>query len=90
MGKTPPLYTATMAKVLEVQGKDWEALQVYSHLLLVDPNRQDIRQARDRLEARLGGAYRQRLIGLFEEWIDLLLIQNRIHTLKQLKGPGSY
>ncbi len=84
MGETPSIYTATMARVLEDQGKDTEALEIYRHLLSIEPDRSDLLSARNRLDARLGLTSRKRLIGLFEEWIDLLLIQDRIRMLKQL------
>jgi len=85
MDETPSIYTATMAKVLEDQGKDSEALQIYRHLLSTEPDRSDLLNARNRLEARLGLTSRKGLISLFEEWINLLLIQDRIRMLKQLK-----
>jgi len=84
MGETPSIYTATMARVLEDQGKDLEALQIYRHLLSVEPDRSDLLSARNLLEARLGLTSRKRLISLFEEWIDLLMIQDHIRMLKQL------
>jgi len=84
MGEAPSIYTGTMARVLEEQGKDSEALQIYRHLLSVEPDRSDLLNARNRLEARLGLISRERLISLFEEWIDLLMIQDRIRMLNQL------
>jgi hypothetical protein len=84
MGEAPSIYTATMARVLEDQGKDSEALQIYRHMLSGEPDRSDLLSARNRLETRLGLTSRKRLISLFEEWIDLLMIQDRIRLLKQL------
>ena len=85
MGEMPPIYTATMAKVLEDQGKYWEALKIYRHLLSMEPGRSDFLSALDRIRRRMGLTSQKALISLFEEWIDLLLMKVRMDRLEQLK-----
>jgi tetratricopeptide (TPR) repeat protein len=85
MSESPSIYTVTMARVLEDQGKYSEALKIYHQLLSIEPLRPDLLSALNRLEARLGRPSRKRLINLFEDWVDLLLIQDRIQLLKLLK-----
>lgn len=90
MEKTPSIYTPTMARVLEKQGKDAEALRIYRHLLSSNSKRTDLVNARNRLEARLKSKPRNRLINLFEEWIDLLLLQERIRILESLENKKTF
>ena len=85
MGEMPPIYTATMARVLEDQGKYWEALKIYRYLLSMESDRSDFLSALNRIRRRMGLTSQKVLIRLFEEWVDLLLVKARMDRLEQLK-----
>lgn len=91
MEKTPPLYTATMAKVLEDQAKYPEALSIYRRLALDNPERPELLEALDRVKKRMGQKFENQLSRLIENWVDLLCLEDRVSRLRYLKNHiGKY
>lgn len=86
MTETSLFDTVTMAKVYEDQGNDKEALRILEHLLLADPDHTDLKEARDRVKARMMRTTDKKLTRLFEEWVELLLTHQRIQRLKQMNN----
>jgi len=87
MAETSSFYTVTMAKVYEDQGKDKEALGILEHLLLANPEDDDLKAACERVKARVMLTTEKQLTRLFEEWVDLLITHQRIQRLKHLNNP---
>ncbi len=87
MVETSSFYTVTMAKVYEDQGKDKEALRILAHLLLADPENDDLKAACDRVRARVNLTTEKQLTRLLEEWVDLLITHQRIQRLKHINNP---
>ena len=81
-------YTATMAKVYADQGYTEKALEIYRYIFDREPERSDIADAIERLEAKLSieaPAIDNRILGLFHEWVALILTDDRLASLKKLK-----
>ena len=82
------IYTETMAKVYADQGHWTKAVEIYQHLVQVQPQRQDLaaalRHARQKVKEQ-PDSRRENLIPLFREWIELLLQQEKLERLKKLR-----
>lgn len=88
MAETTSFYTVTMAKVYEDQGNDNEALRILHHLLSADPERDDLKEAIDRVKTRVALTTEKLLARLLEEWVDLLLAHHRIQRLKNMNDQS--
>jgi tetratricopeptide (TPR) repeat protein len=82
------IYTETMAKVYADQGHWAKAVDIYQHLVQVDPQREDLAaalaHARKKME-ELPDSRPETLVPLFREWIELLLQQEKLERLKKLR-----
>jgi hypothetical protein len=82
-------YTATMAKVYADQGHTQKALEIYRYILEQDPERSDVAEAISKIEEALFQASvstDERLLGLFQEWISLMMTHARLTLLKKIKN----
>jgi len=82
------IYTETMAKVYADQGHWSKAVKIYRHLMTREPLRQDLAEALAEAEKRMeegGMKNAERLVSLFQEWIELLLKIEKLQKLKKLK-----
>jgi len=88
MNRDIDIYTETMAKVYADQGHWTRAAEIYEHLVKSEPQRQDLidslAHARQKLEEKADSGP-ENLVPLFQEWIELLLHQNKLERLKKLR-----
>lgn len=82
------IYTETMAKVY-VDQRHWaKAVDIYQHLVQMEPQRQELvdalAHAKKKLEAQ-PDTRSQELVPLFREWIKLLLQQDKLKRLNKLR-----
>lgn len=80
--------TATMAGILINQGHFEKAIDIYRHLLAVEPGREDYLQALSELEEKIKNRPQKKLadlIPLLEKWIDLSLNYHNIQKLKKMR-----
>jgi hypothetical protein len=77
-----------MAKVYVDQGHWAKAVEIYQHLVQLEPQRQELidalAQAKKKLETQ-PDTRSQKLVPLFREWIELLLQQEKLERLKKLR-----
>ena len=88
MANDQEFYTETMAGIYTAQGNLEKAADIYRHLLTAQPDRRDLAEALEGLEAQIssGGAKKTAdLVPLLKEWIELLLSYNNLRKLKKLK-----
>jgi len=88
MSSDQAFYTETMAGIDAAQGNPEKAAEIYRHLLVAQPGRQDLAEALAGLEAEIAAAGAKKtadLVPLLEEWIELLLRYNTLRKLKKLK-----
>ena len=79
-------YTLTMAQVYAGQGHWQKAVEIYRHLLLEEPEREDLREGLKAAEEALveqGVRKLDELSPLLQTWLKL---QTRYHHLKKLKN----
>ncbi len=74
-----------MAKVYADQGQLDKAAKIYRHLLSQEPERQDLIDALAEIDKQRYANDPAGLGRLFDTWIDLLLVHNRLHKLNKLK-----
>jgi len=88
MNQEVDIYTATMAKVYADQGHWARAVEIYQHLVQIEPQRQDLiddlEHARQKMEEQ-ADTRPEKLVPLFREWIELLLQQEKLEKLKKLR-----
>lgn len=85
------VYTETMAKVYADQGHWGKAVEIYRHLLAMEPGRLDFADALAEAEKRLKEMSRktpEQLVPLFREWIELLFKSEALQKLNKLKKGG--
>ena len=93
MSREVDIYTETMAKVYADQGHWEKVVEIYRHLLAMEPDRLEYADALAEAENRLkmNEIHRKapdHLIPLFREWIQLLFKFEALRKLKKLKrGP---
>ena len=82
------IYTETMAKVYADQGHWAKAVEIYQHLVKVEPQREELADAlahaRQKMEEQ-PDSQPENLVPLFREWIELLLQQEKLERLKKLR-----
>ncbi|MEJ2658230.1 MAG: hypothetical protein P8012_13730 [Desulfobacterales bacterium] len=78
-------YTRTMAKVYADQGNLEKASDIYKYLLACEPGRNDLIEALSEVERRRQEQSPARLMELFGQWIDLLLLHQNLQQLEKLK-----
>ena len=86
MPTEPEFYTQTMAKVYAEQGHYAEAAKIYRHLLEKDPGQPELKEALaeiDMILSQTPSESSQRLVPLFQEWIDLVFKYRNLQKLKQ-------
>ena len=77
-----------MAGIFTNQGHFEKAIDIYRHLLTVEPGREDYLQALSELDEMVKNRPQKKLtdlIPLFEKWIDLSLKYNNIQKLKKMQ-----
>ena len=88
MNQEVDIYTETMANVFADQGHWEKVAEIYRHLLAAEPERLDYADALADAENRLNAQGRKnpdQLIPLFREWIELLLKNEELKKLRNLK-----
>jgi len=82
-------YTATMAKVYADQGYFEKSVEIYRHLLKLEPDRQELKAALLEVERKLKEekqSHPRDLTPLFEKWLSLLLLRRNLQKLKKLQN----
>jgi hypothetical protein len=80
--------TQTMARIQEDQGCWADAAEIYRHLLNQDPQNPELRAGLRRAKSHLAArdeTGEKKLAQVFEQWLDLLLLQRRALGLKRLE-----
>jgi len=90
MSRDVNIYTETMAKVYGEQGHWDKVVEIYRHLLTLEPERLDYADALADAESRMtleedSGRPAEKLVPLFREWIDLLFQYKKQQQLMQWK-----
>ena len=90
MSREVDIYTETMAKVYADQGHWEKVVEIYRHLLAMEPDRLEYADALAEAENRLKMNEIRRktpdqLIPLFHEWIQLLFKFEELQKLTKLK-----
>ena len=89
MSRKVDVYTETMAEVYAEQGHWEKVVEIYRHLLAVEPERLEYADALAEAEnrAQMGRKAPEHLVPLFREWIELLFKYEKFQKLKKL-GQG--
>ena len=86
MSQHTDIYTETMAEVYADQGHWEKVVEIYRHLLTVEPERLEyadaLAEAEDRLQMNRQAP--EQLVPLFREWIELLFKFEKLQKLKKL------
>ncbi|CAB1057847.1 hypothetical protein D1BOALGB6SA_2602 [Olavius sp. associated proteobacterium Delta 1] len=91
MSQEVDIYTETMAKVYADQGHWLKVIDIYRHLLAIEPERLDyadaLAEAENRLKMKEMNSRKapEQLVPLFREWIELLFKFDKLQKLKKLK-----
>jgi len=90
MSQDVNIYTETMARVYAEQGHWDKVVEIYRHLLTLEPERLEYADALAEAENRVAvaedtGQPSDKLVSLFREWIDLLFKYEKQQKLKQLR-----
>jgi hypothetical protein len=83
------IYTETMAKLYAQQGHWAKAAEIYRQLAKREPGRKDYAEALAEVNKKRGASppkSDERLESLFREWIELLLRNDQLKKLGQLKN----
>jgi len=86
-------YTATMAKVYAGQGNLKKSEEIYRYLLEKDPANPDIMDALSEIEKKKSANHfeaPQKLVLLFNKWIDLVLKQDKLKKLNDIKDSVNF
>lgn len=81
-------FTLTMAQVYAGQGHWKKAVEIYRHLVMEQPEREDLRQALKAAEEALVAQGRSQLDGLaplLQTWLKLQIRCHQMKRLQQLK-----
>lgn len=91
MSQQVDIYTETMAKVYADQGHWEKAVEIYRHLLAIEPQRQEYAAALAEAENQMQRSRQApvQLVPLFREWIDLLFKFEALRKLEKLKGGAN-
>ncbi len=87
MEKETDFYTATMAKVYSEQGHWNKAAEIYRHLLVQEPERDDYLAALARVERKAKQKRNESpedLAALFHQWFNLMLRYKNLQKLRKL------
>ena len=87
MSQKVDIYTETMAEVYADQGHWEKVVEIYRHLLAIEPQRLEYADALAEAEnqVKMSRNAPAQLVPLFREWIDLLFKLEEMRRLKQLK-----
>ena len=89
MSQDVDIYTETMARVYADQGHWARAVEIYRHLVELEPGRQDLSDALEHAREKMKefpDASPEELVPLFRKWIKLLLQQEKLKKLKKLRS----
>ena len=82
------IYTETMAKVYADQGHWSKAAEIYRYLVQLEPERTDLADALAEAQRKMVEKpieKTQRLVPLFQEWIELVMQHEKMEKLKKLR-----
>jgi hypothetical protein len=89
MNQDVDIYTETMAKVYADQGHWDKSVEIYRHLVQLEPQRQDLLDALEHARQKMikhPDTTPDELVPLFRKWIGLLLQQEKLEKLKKLRS----
>lgn len=92
MTEDSKFYTETMAKVYVDQGYLEKAAVIYRYLISREPDRTDLAARLSEIENRICDEQRtgkEKLVPLFNQWIDLVLRHNKLKKLKKVSKSVS-
>ncbi len=88
MSQDVDIYTETMARVYADQGHWAKAVEIYRHLVELEPGRQDLSDALEHAREKMKefpDTSPEELVPLFRKWIKLLLQQEKLEKLRKLR-----
>ena len=87
MSQQVDIYTETMAEVYADQGHWEKVVEIYRHLLAIEPQRLEYADALAEAENQVKMSRKSpaQLVPLFREWIDLLFKLEEMRRLEKLK-----
>ena len=88
MSQDVDIYTETMAGVYADQGHWAKAVEIYRHLVELEPQRQDLFDALEHARQKMGehpDTSPEELVPLFRQWIELLLQKEKLERLRKLR-----
>ena len=88
MSQDVDIYTETMAGVYADQGHWAKAVEIYRHLVELEPQRQDLFDALEHARQKMGehpDTSPEDLVPLFRQWIELLLQKEKLERLRKLR-----
>ena len=83
------IYTETMAGVYADQGHWAKAVEIYRHLVELEPQRQDLFDALEHARQKMDehpDTSPEGLVPLFRQWIELLLQKEKLERLRKLRS----
>jgi hypothetical protein len=84
------LKTLEVARIYETQGYFEEALEIYSFLesrKSSDEVKADLKRMEKRMEDKDKDLHvQEKISGLYQEWLALMILKNRLDNLKKLKS----
>jgi hypothetical protein len=92
MSEDSDFYTETMAKVYVDQGYLEKAIDIYRYLLEREPDRKDLAKTLLEINNRMNqkkSSGKEDLVVLFNNWIDLMLKQNKLKKLETMSKSVS-
>lgn len=78
--------TETMARIYADQGHYDKAAVIYRRLLMLSPERDDLRRRLLAIEAKQNQVAGQGLAEQFGEWVQLLMKKKQIDNLRKLRS----
>ncbi len=90
MSQVVNIYTETMAGVYADQGHWGKVVEIYRHLLAIEPERLEyvdaLAEAENRMKTNeMSRKTPEQLVPVFREWIELLFKYEELQKLKKLK-----
>jgi len=89
MSQDVDIYTETMAGVYADQGHWAKAVEIYRHLVELEPQRQDLFDALEHARQKMDehpDTSPEGLVPLFRQWIELLLQKEKLERLRKLRS----
>ena len=92
MNDDSDFFTETMARVYFDQGYFDKAVEIYRYLLKREPDRKDLIEKLSAIENKIyekENSGNKHLVPLFNQWIDLVLRNNKLKRLQQVSRSAT-